>query len=132
MWDKLVRRPLMWAGWPDPLASAEGMREQDHEFGGMVDFLRALLAASEGRAMTTAEILALMRERQGDYVDGPRWPELFEAGETVFGPSRDWDAQKLGYRLRPWKLRVLGGLRLVQEQNQGRRQGRFWRVAAAR
>ena len=132
MWDKLVRRPLMWAGWPDPLASAEGMREQDHEFGGMVDFLRALLEASEGRAMTTAEILALMRERQGDYVDGPRWPDLFEAGETVFGPSRDWDAQKLGYRLRPWKLRVLGGLRLVQDQSKGRRAGRFWRVAPAR
>lgn len=136
VWDRLVRRPLMWAGWPDPLQSAEGMREQDHEFGGMVDYLRALLEASEGKAMTTAEILGLMRERQGAYAeghDGARWPALVEAGETVFGPAREWDAQKLGYRLRPWKQRVLGGLKLIQDEARGsRRNGRFWRVLAVR
>jgi hypothetical protein len=133
VWDRLVRRPLMWAGWPDPLQSAEGMREQDHEFGGMVDFLRALLEASEGKAMTTAEILGLMRERLGAYAeghDGARWPALVEAGETVFGPAREWDAQKLGYRLRPWKQRVLGGLKLVQEE--GRAHKRLWRVQSVR
>ena len=86
--------------------------------------------------MTTAEILGLMRERQGAYAeghDGARWPALVEAGETVFGPAREWDAQKLGYRLRPWKQRVLGGLKLVQDESRTKsRQGRFWRVVKVR
>jgi len=134
LWDRLVRLPLMWAGWPDPLQPAEGMREQDHEFAGMVDFMQALLEASGGNAMTAAEIINLMRERQPSYADheGFRWPELHEAGEAVFGADKTWDASLLGRRFRAWKRRILGGLRLNEAPGLGRRGGRYWRVERAR
>ena len=133
VWDRLVRLPLIWAGWPDPLQPAERMRDQDHEFAGMVDFLAALLEASGGQALTAAEIAALMKERQGQgtYAEGPdglRFPELHEAGETVFGPSKEWDGKMLGYRLRNWKGRILGGLRLMEASNQRRKGRNSWRV----
>jgi putative DNA primase/helicase len=130
LWDRLIRRPLMWAGWPDPLQPAEAMREQDHEFAGMVELLAALLEATRGRAMTAADIALLMKERQGSYADSGAlaWPLLHEAAETVLGDSKDWNGRVLGRRFRDWKMRILGGLRLVEEVDRGRRQGRFWRV----
>jgi putative DNA primase/helicase len=130
IWDKMIRLPLMWAGWPDPLQAAESMREQDHEFAGMVDFLAALLEASQGKPMTIAEIADLMKERRSYEfgTEGPKYPALHEAAEAAFGPSQQWEGQKLGYRFRYWKQRILGGLRLVEAVEKGRRNGRYWRV----
>jgi putative DNA primase/helicase len=135
LWDQMVRLPLMWAGWPDPLQPAESMREQDHEFAGMLDFMQALLAATDGKALTTGEIIGLMRERQPNYAereDGWRWPALHEAGEAVFGADKTWEAALLGRRFRAWKRRILGGLRLVEVPSLGRRNGRYWSVERAR
>ena len=40
-WDRMIRRPLIWAGMPDPLAAAVSMRDEDTELGAMRDLYTA-------------------------------------------------------------------------------------------
>lgn len=116
-WDKMIRRPLMWIGWPDPLKPAESMREQDHELGSMRYFLSAWRAARQD-PITAAELTEMVRSRVPTIGDGwkPEWPELTEAAIQVMGDSPKWGPRELGYRLRSHCGRLYGDLRIAKSQ----------------
>jgi hypothetical protein len=128
LWDRMVRRPLLWAGWEDPLTPAGSMREQDHEFGGMSDLLAAWYDQPDWRVLTAAELYEHITARvpinAADY--GPRDPALTDAAVTVMGQMGRWSPKELGYRLRQWSGRIINGYRVV---NQGKsKRGVIWRV----
>lgn len=114
-WDRMVRRALLWAGYPDPIAPAERMRDQDHELAGARDLLRAWQLAAQG-PLTAAELCELIRERiPSSYGDAPhRYPELTEAAIQVMGDLGKWGPRELGYRLRSLTGRLLGGRRIAK------------------
>jgi len=128
LWDRMVRRALIWCGYADPLAPAEGMREQDHELAGMRDFLEhwARVAPEPVSAQRLAE---LIRERVdmglGDW--RARHPELQEAAIQVMGDLGKWGARELGYRLRSLAGRIFGGRR-VAKGGRGAEKVTAWRV----
>ena len=129
-WDRMVRRPLMWAGWPDPLGPAGSMREQDHEFGGMVDLLVTWSEIPGKQEATAAELYDMITARVplmgGDY--GPQYPGLQDAAVTVLGAIGKWSPKELGYRLRQWSGRIVSGYRVVRGGKS--KQGVKWRVEA--
>lgn len=129
LWDRMVRRPLIWAGWPDPLGPAAGMREQDQEFDAMADLMRAWAVASKGAALTAAELYALITEQIPRLSGGSglAWPELHEAATTAFGDLGRLSPKDLGYRLRQWSGRILGGMRIVPSRAKTKH-GRAWIV----
>jgi len=127
-WDRMIRRPLLWAGLPDPLGPSQGLREQDHEFGGMADLLAAWHAEPDLRQSTAAELYEHITARVAlsatDY--GPRSPELTDAAVTVMGQLGKWSPKELGYRLRHWSGRIVHGYRLM---NAGKsKRGVLWSV----
>lgn len=126
-WDRMVRRPLMWAGWPDPLDPAAAMRDQDHELTGTGDFLRAWLDAHP-QPLTASELSELIRERVPRISDGwmPAHPALTEAAIQVMGDLNKWGGRELGYRLRERQNRLYGGLRIVKTKKSKR--GMMWIV----
>lgn len=127
-WDRMVRRPLMWAGWPDPLGPAGSMREQDHEFGGMVDLMVSWSEIQGKQEATAAELYELITARVplmgGDY--GPQYPALQDAAVTVLGAIGKWSPKELGYRLRQWSGRIVSGYRVVHGGKS--KHGVKWRV----
>ena len=129
-WDRMVRRPLMWAGWPDPLGPAGSMREQDHEFGGMVDLLVTWSEIPGKQEATAAELYEMITARVplmgGDY--GPQYPGLQDAAVTVLGAIGKWSPKELGYRLRQWSGRIVSGYRVVHGGKS--KHGVKWRVEA--
>ena len=131
LWDKLIRRPLIWAGWPDPLGPSELLREQDHELVGMRDFLRAWQIAAPD-PVTAVELSELIRSRVplmgGDWQ--PRWPELHDAAIQVMGDINKWGARELGYRLRALAGRLFDGRR-VRKSEKGKSGVRWWAESVA-
>jgi putative DNA primase/helicase len=128
-WDRMIRRPLIWAGWPDPLQPAEGLREQDHEFVGMSDLLAAWLAVFGDRPVTASELYERINEREpafGAEKTAYRHPALTDAAQIVMGDLRKWSVKELGYRLRQWAERIIDSRRIVKagKSNAGVR----WRV----
>jgi len=123
VWDRMVRRPLIWAGWPDPLKAAEGMREQDQEFTGMADFLTAWHECYGSRDVLAGDLLERLTGG-GEFAE--TYKALREAAEMVFGAVVRLDAQGLGGRLRRWAGRVIGGKRLIRGSRTKR--GYPWRV----
>lgn len=118
-WDRMVRRPLIWAGWPDPLSPAEAMREQDHELMGMRNFLRYWMDACP-HPVTSAELSSLVRERVPRMADdwAPKFPDLQDAAVQVMGDLNKWGARELGYRLRAMAGRMFDGRRIVKAPRQ--------------
>ena len=115
-WDRLVRRPLIWAGFADPLLPAQDMREQDHELATMRDFLREWQAGIPD-PVTAAELTEAIRAKEptigGDWV--PKYPGLQEAAIQIMGDLPKWGARDLGYRLRALTGRMFDGLRIVKK-----------------
>ena len=117
-WDAMVRRPLLWAGWQDPLVPAEAMREQDHELVGMREFLAAWHKASP-EPITASDLSDLVRARVPLMGDGwaPQWPSLQDSAIQVMGDLHKWGARELGYRLRAMAGRLFAGARVVKRKS---------------
>lgn len=124
VWDRMVRRPLIWAGWPDPLGAAESMREQDQEFTGMGDFLSAWFDVFGTEPIYASDLLEKCLASRGEF--GERYKPLYESAELVFGSLARVDAQGMGSRLRRWAGRIIGRKRLLRGERSKR--GYPWRV----
>lgn len=127
-WDRMIRRPLIWTGWKDPLAAAEGLRGQDHEYQGMADLMRSWLELFGGAAISAAELYENITSNGGAYAGGGRsvHPALSDAAVTVMGNPGRWGSRELGYKLRSWSERIVEGHKVVSG-GRGRR-GVKWKV----
>jgi putative DNA primase/helicase len=114
-WDRLVRRPLIWAGLPDPMGPAASVRDDDPDRAAMVGLLTAMHEVYIDRTVTAAQIVD-DATRAAPRFDGSGvsydHPALHEAVHLVCG-GKQLDARRLGYALRRYRGRIAEGLRLV-------------------
>ena len=124
-WSGLVRSALVWLGRADPVATQEAARADDPT----ITELRALLGAWRdaigSEARTTKSVIDGALDRfNGDLVH----EDLHDALMAVARDNRgNLDPLRLGKFLGKHKGRILGGLRLVSEQDKKLKQN-VWRV----
>ncbi len=112
-WDRLVRKPLIWVGFADPLESSSLLRDQDPDMETTRAVLTSWFDVFAGDAVSAAEVI---REGMagGEAMSGDAThPELREALMLVSGGKHPTTRQ-LGYWLRGHKDRIVSGLRIAQ------------------
>lgn len=110
-WDRMVRRPLVWLGLPDPLKASEGLREQDPDLEGMRALLSSWCAAFGSEPKTAAE-LASAGMSYRPVSDTYEYPELRDALQIVCNEKPN--ARRLGYWLRRHQDRIVDGMQVKQ------------------
>ncbi len=112
-----IRNMLVWAGWPDPIGTRASVRaEEDEDLAPIREFLEALYGATlDNEGPLTAKDIAGVANMSPPVDLGPALAAL--PGRPVTLP---WDARSVGYRLRPYKERVVGGMRLVTMGKDGK------------
>jgi putative DNA primase/helicase len=122
-WDELVRRPLVWAGLPDPMTAAEELRQDDPD----VAAARQLFAAWRGvfgdRRVSAAEVVAAGMAMSGER----ETPALYAALQLVC--SEKPTARRLAYWCRSHRGRIVDGLRLESAGIDPHSKVALWRVA---
>lgn len=124
-WDRLVRRPLVWLGLPDPLKASEGLREQDPDLEAMRLLFSAWRQAFSDKAVTAAEVVAAGMATQPMSSDRPH-PDLYEGLQLVC--SEKPNTRRLGYWLRAHRDRIVDGLQLKPARSDGHAKVARWQV----
>lgn len=114
MWDRMVRYPLIWAGYADPLGRADDLREADHSLSGLGLLMQAWQRVRP-LPCTSAELYELITSTVPLMSGGtqPQFPELHDAAVQIRGDPRKWTARDLGYVFRSEQGRIVGGLKIV-------------------
>lgn len=126
IWDRMVRRPLVWLGLPDPLAASEGLRDQDPDIEAMRLLFSAWFAAFGSAARTVADVVAAGMETgpmSGDFTNN----ELRDALQLVCAEKPN--SRRLGYWLRAHRDRIVDDLQLRQSGTDGHAKVVRWSVA---
>jgi hypothetical protein len=124
-WDRLVRRPLLWLEYPDPLQSAEALRDSDPDIETMRALFHAWLDINElKRPCTVAEIIKV----GNDYLMGgePSYPDMRDALQLVC--AEKINGRRLGYWLRAHKDRIVDGIQLQRVGEDGHSKVATWKV----
>lgn len=124
-WDQLVRRPLVWAGLPDPLNASDSLREQDPDLAGMRALLSAWHDVFGDKEVTAAEVLSAGMGSK-DLARVPEYPELYDALQVACAEKPN--ARRLGTWLRIHRNRIVDGLQLEQTKTDPKRKVARWRV----
>lgn len=112
-WDRLIRRPLVWAGLHDPLEPTAEVRAEDPDRAAMVALFLAVKEQYGDRIATAADIIedaARVCPRYNGDGFTPDYPALHDAVRQVCGSRVD--ARQLGVALRRYRGRIAEGLRL--------------------
>lgn len=119
-WDRMVRRPLLWLGLPDPLTASEGLRELDPDIEGMRQLLGAWAGVFGEQPTTAAEVTA--KGMNGEHTN----PELYDALQLVCAEKPN--PRRLGYWLRTHRDRIVDGMQLKQGARDEHAKVSRWRV----
>ena len=113
-WDRMVRRPLIWAGLPDPLAAVQGLRESDPDLEAHSALLQAWHEQFGARVVSAHDAVneAVNRYAEGDREAGRLvHPQLHEAMTlAVAKRAGTITSNGLGYYLRQHVDRPVDGL----------------------
>lgn len=127
-WDRVVRRPVVWLGLPDPLKASEVLRDQDPD----LEAMRLLFGSwndTFGReAKTAGDVVSAGMEAKpmtSEYVHA----ELREALQLVCAEKPN--ARRLGCWLRSHRDRIVDGLTLRHAGEDGHAKVARWRVGTA-
>lgn len=124
-WDRMVRRPLVWLGLPDPLKASESLRESDPDLEGMRLLLGAWCAAFNNIPKTAAELVAA--GIAGSHMTGEYdHPDLRDALQLVCNEKPN--ARRLGYWLRRHQDRIVDGMQVKQSGSEGHSKVARWTV----
>jgi putative DNA primase/helicase len=110
-WDRMVRRPLVWLGLPDPLLASETLRDDDPELSTMRALFAAWRAVFKDKAVTVAEVVEAGMDR-GPMSGSPVNADLFDSLQVACAEKPN--ARRLGSWLRYRQNRIVDGLRLVR------------------
>ena len=127
-WDRMVRRPLVWLDFPDPLMTSEELREQDPDLEAMRLLLASWQTVFGSDPKTAAEVVAAGLETSpmtSSYIS----PDLRDALQLVCNEKPN--ARRLGYWLRAHRDRIVDGLALKQAGTDGHGKIARWRVSSA-
>lgn len=126
-WDRMVRRPLVWLDCPDPLLTAEALRESDPD----LEAMRLLFFAWKNstaitQAATAAEIVTAAGG--GDGKAGADF-DLREALQVIC--SEKINSRRLGIWLRQHRDKIVDGLQLRQTSIDGHAKVPRWKIVTA-
>lgn len=125
VWDRMVRRPLVWAGLPDPLSASEGLRDQDPDIEAMRLLYSAWFSLHSSKPVTVSDIISAANEAQdfsGNYVHA----DLRDALQIVCAEKPN--SRRLGYWLRAHRDKIVDGLQLRQSGADGHAKVSKWSV----
>ena len=126
-WDRLVRRPLLWLGLPNPLKAAEGLREMDPDIEGMRLLMGAWVGefgSSDTTAADAVQKSTLFRPgNSSDYVS----PELRDALQLICNEKPN--TRRLGYWLRAHRDRIVDGMQIKQGSRNEHSKVATWKVS---
>ncbi len=132
-WSGLIRGAVVWLGLVDPCEGRDGLEQAaDPEVDALGDLLRLLAERDAGgQGFVLGELLAKLYAAEPPLDDNS--VGLRTAIEAMVGPSgnaavRTPDARRLAKKLRHYKGRVKGGLRLECDPRHKRRAGVVWVV----
>jgi putative DNA primase/helicase len=120
-WDRMVRRPLVWLGLPDPLLTSEELREQDPDLEAMRLLYLSWQASFGERPVTVAEVIA----------------ESLSVGQSANEELRDAlklvcldkpQSRHLGYWIRAHRERIIDGMKLCKAGADGHAKVAKWKV----
>ena len=124
-WDKMVRRPLIWLGQPDPIQTADELREQDPD----IETMRAMFAA--WREIYSDQVVTAPKVVKDGLEYGLAqhvYPDLHDALQLAC--MGKIDARRLGNWLRFHKNRIIDGFQLMQHSYDGHLRQSRWKVVA--
>lgn len=122
-WDAMVRRPLMYFGEPDPIASANVLREIDPDLEAMRLMFSAIHTKYESKDVTASQIID---DGLATYTGIYTSPDLHSALELTCGGRID--PRRLGNWLRVHANRIVDGLQLQRWREDGHAKVARWRV----
>ena len=128
VWDKMIRRALVWHGMPDPLKSAETLRELDPELEATTMLIDAWFRIFQDKAIRAGDVIerALAKVNDG----GDNWvlqnQDLNDALHFVC--SDNVNARRLGNWLRKSRDFIVNGKRLVQAGKDSHANTILWKV----
>lgn len=127
LWDRLVRRPLVWLGLPDPLKAAEGLRQQDPDLEAMRMLFESWLVVFPNGEATAAEVVSasLHGLGSGDLFTRTN-PDLYDAAQMVC--AEKINSRRLAYWLRSHRDRIIDDMRLEQCGTDGHAKIARWKV----
>lgn len=127
-WDRMVRRPLVWIGMPDPLESAETLRELDPELESTAMLVEAWYRVFQDGAVKAVDLIEASKQQvrgsDDKWVD--RNSDLKEALEVIC--QDHVNARRLGNWLRKSRDFIVGGRRIVQAGKDSHANTILWRV----
>jgi len=132
-WSRMVREPLIWAGWPDPVRSIELAAELDPDR----QHLEAMVAAVHSIVgLKPFDVASLVGLAKSDLTDEPhdlheRRHALRRAIEDVALRGPEISSRALGRWLAAFEGRVASGLRFMRAREEKGRAGLTWRLQAA-
>lgn len=125
LWDRMVRRPLVWLGLPDPLKAAEGLRQQDPDIEAMRMLFEAWLAAFPTGEATAAEVVSASLDGMMSGTVKTH-PDLYDAMQMVC--AEKINSRRLAYWLRSHRDRMVDDMRLEQCGNDGHAKIARWKI----
>jgi len=120
-WDRTVRRPLLWLGLPDPLATSEELRAADPDMEGMRLVYSAWLDEFGSRPVTVAEVIS-----SASSVGQSANDDLRDALQLVCAEKAN--ARRLGGWLRSHRERIIDDMQLKQAGFDGHKKVAKWMV----
>jgi putative DNA primase/helicase len=128
-WDRMVRRPLVWLGLPDPLQGAEALRESDPDLEASRMLYESWYAKFGSASQTTAAVVAAGMESMpmsGGHIN----PDLYDALQVIC--SEKPNARRLGYWLRAHVDRIVAGYALRRGRSDAHAKVATWLVEHVR
>lgn len=128
-WDRMVRRPLVWLGFPDPLLGAEALRDTDPDLEASRLLYESWHAKFGSTPQTTAAVVAAGMESapmSGGHING----DLYDALQIVC--SEKPNPRRLGYWLRAHVDRIVAGYVLRRGRSEAHAKVATWLVEQVR
>ncbi len=123
--DRMVRRPLVWLGLPDPMLASEALRDEDPELSTMRALFAAWRELFQDNAVTVAAVIEAGMDRapmSGNTVNA----DLFDSLQVACAEKPN--ARRLGNWLRFRQNRIVDGLRLVRAGIDAKAKVAKWKI----
>ena len=125
LWDRMVRRPLVWLGMADPLKAAEALRQQDPDLETMRMLFESWRAVFPSGQATAAEVVAASLDGMMNGTVKTN-PDLYDAMQMVC--AEKINSRRLAGWLRTHRDRIIDGMKLEQCGVDGHAKIARWKI----